>query len=136
MRFPSTIPRTPMPVVELNSSAFESASPRRRASATMASASGCSLPASRLAAMRSTSSSAYPGTAAAEWNEGLPTVSVPVLSTTSVSMRRSDSIASASRKRMPLVAPRPVATMIDIGVASPSAHGQAMMSTDTAFSIA
>jgi hypothetical protein len=30
------------------------------------------------------------------------------------------------------VAPRPVPTIIDIGVASPSAHGQAMMSTATA----
>ena len=29
-------------------------------------------------------------------------------------------------------APRPTPTMIDMGVASPSAHGQAMMSTDTA----
>ena len=29
-------------------------------------------------------------------------------------------------------APRPTPTMIDIGVASPSAHGQAMISTDTA----
>jgi hypothetical protein len=30
------------------------------------------------------------------------------------------------------VAPRPVATMIDIGVARPSAQGQAMISTATA----
>ena len=33
---------------------------------------------------------------------------------------------------MPRVAARPVATMIDIGVASPSAQGQAMISTATA----
>ena len=31
-------------------------------------------------------------------------------------------------------APRPTPTMIDIGVAKPSAHGQAMISTDTAAS--
>ena len=34
----------------------------------------------------------------------------------------------------PSRAPRPVPTMIDIGVASPSAHGQAMISTATALS--
>ena len=32
----------------------------------------------------------------------------------------------------PPSAPLPTPTMMDIGVASPSAHGQAMMSTDTA----
>jgi hypothetical protein len=32
------------------------------------------------------------------------------------------------------VAPRPVPTMIDIGVANPSAHGQAMIKTATALS--
>jgi hypothetical protein len=57
---PSTLPLTPSPVADSNSAAFESAIPRRRASATMASASGCSLPWSRLAATRSTSSSLNP----------------------------------------------------------------------------
>jgi hypothetical protein len=63
-------------------------------------------------------------------------VSVPVLSTTSVSTARITSIASALRNRTPIVAPRPVATMIDIGVARPSAHGQAMISTATALTSA
>jgi hypothetical protein len=63
---------------------------------------------------------------------GLPSVSVPVLSTTSVSTLRSTSIASAFLNSTPRVAPLPVATMIDIGVASPSAQGHAMMSTATA----
>ena len=45
---------------------------------------------------------------------------------------RSRSSASASRISTPACAPRPVATMIDIGVASPSAQGQAMISTLTA----
>lgn len=40
----------------------------------------------------------------------------------------------ASRNSTPLRAPRPLATMIEIGVARPSAHGQAMISTDTAAS--
>lgn len=46
------------------------------------------------------------------------------------------SMASAFRNRTPAVAPLPVATMIDIGVASPSAQGQAMMSTATALTSA
>ena len=36
----------------------------------------------------------------------------------------------------PPVAPRPVPTMIDIGVASPSAHGHAMIKTATALTTA
>ena len=36
----------------------------------------------------------------------------------------------------PSCAPRPLATMMEMGVASPSAHGQAMMSTATALTIA
>ena len=36
----------------------------------------------------------------------------------------------------PLVAPRPVATIIEIGVARPSAHGQAIISTETALTTA
>ena len=63
---------------------------------------------------------------------GLPSVSVPVLSTISVSTLRRFSIAAASRNSTPCVAALPVATMIDIGVARPSAHGQAMISTATA----
>ena len=61
---------------------------------------------------------------------------VPVLSTTRVSTVLSISLAAASRNSTPSVAPRPVATMIDIGVARPRAQGQAMISTATAFSSA
>ena len=43
------------------------------------------------------------------------------------------SSASASFTSTPAAAPRPVPTMIDIGVARPSAHGHAMISTATAF---
>ena len=35
------------------------------------------------------------------------------------------------RKSTPISAARPVPTMIDVGVASPIAQGQAMISTDT-----
>ena len=63
---------------------------------------------------------------------GLPSVSVPVLSTTSVSTFSIRSSASAFLIRTPACAPRPTPTMIDIGVARPSAQGQAMISTATA----
>ena len=63
---------------------------------------------------------------------GLPSVNVPVLSITSVSTFSIRSKASALLTRTPARAPRPTPTMIDIGVASPSAHGQAMISTLTA----
>src|SRR5467141_2969792 len=63
---------------------------------------------------------------------GLPSVNVPVLSTTSVSTFSKRSSASAFLINTPASAPRPTPTMIDIGVARPSAQGQAMMSTLTA----
>ena len=63
---------------------------------------------------------------------GLPSVSVPVLSMTSVSTFSMRSSASAFFTRTPACAPRPTPTMIDIGVARPSAQGQAMISTETA----
>ena len=53
---------------------------------------------------------------------GLPSVSVPVLSTTSVSTFSMRSSASAFLISTPAWAPRPTPTMIDIGVASPSAQ--------------
>ena len=133
---PSTVPRTPDPVTESKSCGFESTRVRWRASATMDSASGCSLPWSRLAARRRTSAASLPAAPTTVRKVGLPSVRVPVLSTTRVSRVRKRSIASASRNSTPAWAARPVATMIDIGVARPSAHGQAMISTETALSTA
>jgi hypothetical protein len=130
---PSTVPRTPIPLADSNEAGVEKGSSRWRASATMACANGCSLPWSMLAAQRSTASSVKPGAAAALRNAALLSVRVPVLSTTSVSTFFSASMAPASRNRMPAVAARPVAATIDIGVAKLWAHGQAMMSTATAF---
>ena len=63
---------------------------------------------------------------------GRPSVSVPVLSRT---IALSDLVrwrTSAFLMRMPRSAPMPVPTMMAVGVASPSAHGQAMTSTATA----
>ena len=62
----------------------------------------------------------------------LPSVIVPVLSSTIVPIFRVCSRISGPLMRMPSCAPRPVPTMSAVGVASPSAHGHAMMSTATA----
>ena len=62
----------------------------------------------------------------------LPVVTVPVLSRTTVSTARVDSRTSGPLMSRPSWAPRPVPTISAVGVASPSAHGQAMMSTATA----
>ena len=64
-------------------------------------------------------------------------VSVPVLSTMSVSTHAIRSSASASLISTPACARRArAAVVMEIGVASPSAQGRAMMSTDTAEAIA
>ncbi len=49
-----------------------------------------------------------------------------------MSTRRVDSSTSGPLIRMPSCAPRPVPTISAVGVARPSAHGQAMISTATA----
>ena len=59
-------------------------------------------------------------------------VTVPVLSRTMVSTARVDSSTSGPLMRMPSWAPRPVPTIRAVGVASPSAQGQAMIRTATA----
>ena len=61
-----------------------------------------------------------------------PSVTVPVLSSTIVPIRRVCSSTSGPLITIPSCAPRPVPTMIAVGVASPSAQGQAMISTATA----
>ena len=63
-------------------------------------------------------------------------VSVPVLSKTTVWMSRVRSSASIEVIRMPSCAPRPVPVIVAIGVARPSAQGQAMIRTATAASMA
>ena len=78
------------------------------------------------------SSVSNPGAATTWVSDGLPSVRVPVLSTTRVSTFSISSSASAFLIRTPRPAPRPTPTMIDIGVARPRAHGQAMMRTATA----
>ena len=60
---------------------------------------------------------------------GLPWVRVPVLSNTMSVSLLANSSAWASFTRMPCLAPLPMPTVRAVGVASPSAQGQAMMST-------
>ena len=100
--------------------------------ATIASASGCSDTCSTAAPRRRIPASSKPSAAVIAVTDGLPSVRVPVLSTTRVSTFSSRSSASAFLISTPARAPLPTPTMIDIGVARPSAQGQAMISTDTA----
>ena len=66
------------------------------------------------------------------WTDILPVVMVPVLSKAIVLTRFVDSRICGPRIKTPNCAPRPVPTRSAVGVASPSAHGQAMMRTATA----
>ena len=129
---PATVARTPLPVTESNPVAASRDRPRSRVPATIAAARGCSLSASAAATSPRSSVSAKSPTGWMSVRAGLPAVMVPVLSSTTVSSLCAVSRASAERIRMPAWAPLPVPTMIDSGVARPSAQGQAMISTATA----
>jgi len=63
---------------------------------------------------------------------GLPRVRVPVLSNAIVPILAVISRMSPPRKRIPRVAAFPEATRTAVGVASPSAQGQATIRTETA----
>ena len=95
----------------------------------MALASGCwetdSTPAARV---KSSASEMPTGRTAA--TAGEPSVTVPVLSSTTVSVAWVISRASPLRMRMPWEAPSPVPTMMAVGVARPRAQGQAMTRTE------
>ena len=77
-----------------------------------------------------------PSAARTAVTSGRPRVTVPVLSSSTVSMRCAISRASPLLIRMPCSAPRPVPTMMAIGVAKPKAQGQAMIRTATALTMA
>ena len=100
----------------------------RRRSRTIAAASGCSDSRSTAATRASSSSSSRPSVTTSV-TSGSPLVRVPVLSITTVSMRAEVSRAVAFLNSTPRLAPRPVPTMIAVGVASPSASGQVMTTT-------
>ena len=73
-----------------------------------------------------------PSAAVTDMSSMRPVVTVPVLSRTTVSTLRVFSSTSGPRMSTPSWAPRPVPTSRAVGVARPSAHGQAMISTATA----
>ena len=83
-------------------------------------------------ASRSRSPRVVPGAVTTSTRAIFPVVTVPVLSSTTVSTVRVDSSTSGPLIRMPSCAPRPVPTSSAVGVASPSAHGQAITRTATA----
>ena len=93
---------------------------------------GCSEKCSTDAASWSTSDSPKGSPAIKSVIRGRPSVSVPVLSRATTSASCSVWSASPRRKSTPISAALPVPTMMDVGVASPMAQGQAMISTDTA----
>ena len=101
------------------------------AAATTASARGCSEPLSARAAYCSTWRSENFPLGWMSVTSGCPFVRVPVLSKMSVVTLWARSSASPPLMRMPRSAPFPVPTMMAVGVANPSAHGQAMMRTAT-----
>ena len=93
----------------------------------IAPASGCSLGASSDAARRRSLASSAEMTSV---TLGLPCVTVPVLSSATVLTSCKTSSASADFTSIPLSAIRPIATVTATGVASPSAHGQEITSTE------
>ena len=134
---PSTTPRRPRPSVRGEAPSHRAAArrpgvarpPRRPRGRSGAREASSTAPASRqhLVLGRLAGRRRRPSTSAIR-----PVVTVPVLSSTTVSTRRVDSSTSGPLIRMPSCAPRPVPTSSAVGVARPSAHGQAMISTATA----
>ena len=94
--------------------------------------SGAPTAASTAPTRRSASARSTPGAGTTSISAMRPVVTVPVLSSTTVSTARVDSRISGPLIRMPSCAPRPVPTRSAVGVARPSAQGQAMMRTATA----
>ena len=122
-RLPSTVPTTPRPawfsksvtggsscVPAPRTIALATAAARRKASCWEMVSSAVTTPAKVIT----------------------PVVTVPVLSMTMVSTFFVDSRISGPLMSRPSWAPRPVPTSSAVGVASPSAHGQAMINTATA----
>ena len=77
----------------------------------------------------SQASSAHPGCSATSVSSGLPRVIVPVLSSTHRADRLEALQALAALEEHAVLGARPVPTMIAVGVARPSAQGQATTST-------
>ena len=126
---PSTVPRAPSPGSARNAPARGSGPHSSLAAALIAVATECSEPSSTAPAYLSRSARATPPAACTPASSIRPVVTVPVLSRTTTSTARDDSSAWYSLTNIPLPAPRPDAATSAAGVARPSAHGHAMIST-------
>ena len=131
---PCTVARTPTPGIDSKVVLSASEMPCVAACVRMARPIGCSLPCSAAAASASASCSVPGCSDSTRSTRGCPSVSVPVLSNHTWRMRPARSSAPASFTRMPRRLASPAPAMIAMGVASPSAHGQLMMSTVVAAS--
>ena len=100
----------------------------------MAFATGCSLANSNAPAKPNTSARIASAATTTSISCMTPVVIVPVLSNTTVSIRRVLCNTSTPLITMPICAARPLPTINAVGVASPSAQGHAMISTETAAS--
>src|SRR6266542_498935 len=115
-RFPSTLARAPWPGTFSKAWATAPPTPSASARRTTASARGCSEARSTAATSRSSSAWSMPS-ATRSVTSGSPLVRVPVLSSTTVSIRAEVSSAMAFLNRTPRCAPSPVPTMIAVGQA-------------------
>ena len=129
---PSTTPSTPSPSRFTNSSAAGSCPTSLRAASAIARPIGCSDASSIAPTRRRSSARSTPSASVTSTRPMRPLVTVPVLSSTTVSMRPVDSSTSGPLIRIPSCAPRPVPTSSAVGVARPRAHGQATIRTATA----
>src|SRR5699024_10842824 len=127
-----TGPRTPFPSTLVNSDNVGSWPTSWVAPLAIAWAIGCSEESSTAPARRSSSARSVPSSVTTSVRVILPVVTVPVLSSTTVSTLRVDSSTSGPLMSTPIWAPRPVPTSRAVGVARPSAQGQAITSTATA----
>ncbi len=121
---PSTTALTPLPPKVLNRSDAGTVTPALSARRTTATASGCCELRSTAAATARSRSSGIPN-ATISVTSGFPRVSVPVLSKATVVRFLETSSASPFRTSTPSSAPRPIPTVTAVGVARPSAQGQA-----------
>ena len=128
---PETFASMPRPSSALKFSTFSIAKFRLSAPRTIAAASGCSLCFSADATIFKNSFSLQSFETTTSVNSGSPLVIVPVLSSTIVFNLCAVSSESPPLIKIPFSAPRPVPTIIAVGVAKPKAHGQAIISTDT-----
>ena len=133
---PATLADTPKPGVASKLSIGARVRFNCFAAVTIDSAIGCSERVSTAATRARTSLYSNPSAGTRSVSSGRPLVSVPVLSSAITLTSRNACKASPLRKSTPSSAARPVPTMIEVGVASPIAHGQAIIRTATALTSA